>query len=141
MAQGRVRGVRLRPLLLLLLSQDVFANEEARVLAIGKFRGELARTDSSKLAAKKAASSLAKAALAKGSRDNVTVVRRPSRRVQAWGGGASTPAWELAGVVTCPCRSCRLRPLSCHQVVVDLRLPHALGAAVAVASNGGVTEE
>ena len=55
--------------------QDVFTNEEARVLAIGKFRGELARTDSSKMAVKKAASSLAKAALAKGSRDNVTVVR------------------------------------------------------------------
>ncbi|GLC46197.1 hypothetical protein PLESTB_001534000 [Pleodorina starrii] len=53
---------------------DVFTNEEARTLALDKFNGELQRTLSSKLAVKKAASSLAKAALAKGSRDNVTVV-------------------------------------------------------------------
>ncbi|GFR48367.1 hypothetical protein Agub_g10257, partial [Astrephomene gubernaculifera] len=53
---------------------DVFTNEEARTLALEKFSGELQRTSSSKMAVKKAASSLAKAALAKGSRDNVTVV-------------------------------------------------------------------
>ncbi|GIL81560.1 hypothetical protein Vretimale_738 [Volvox reticuliferus] len=53
---------------------DVFTNEEARALALEKFRGEFQRTSSSKMAVKKAASSLAKAALAKGSRDNVTVV-------------------------------------------------------------------
>ncbi|EFJ44479.1 hypothetical protein VOLCADRAFT_121292 [Volvox carteri f. nagariensis] len=53
---------------------DVFTNEEARALALEKFNGELQRTSSSKMAVKKAASSLAKAALAKGSRDNVTVV-------------------------------------------------------------------
>lgn len=54
--------------------QDVFTNEEARQLALEKFHGELGRTSSSKLAVKKVASSLAKAAIAKGSRDNVTVV-------------------------------------------------------------------
>ncbi len=52
----------------------MFTNEEARTLALEKFQGELQRTSSSKMAVKKAASSLAKAALAKGSRDNVTVV-------------------------------------------------------------------
>lgn len=54
--------------------QDVFTNEDACTLALEKFHGELQRTSSSKMAVKKAASSLAKAALAKGSRDNVTVV-------------------------------------------------------------------
>ncbi len=57
-----------------LYPQDVFTNEEARQLALEKFHGELGRTSSSKLAVKKVASSLAKAAIAKGSRDNVTVV-------------------------------------------------------------------
>lgn len=78
--------------------QDVFTNEEARTLALEKFNGELTRTSSSKMAVKKAASSLAKAALAKGSRDNVTVVvvdlRQPGgagHHATARASGAATP--------------------------------------------------
>ncbi|PNW87560.1 hypothetical protein CHLRE_02g141250v5 [Chlamydomonas reinhardtii] len=77
---------------------DVFTNEEARTLALEKFNGELTRTSSSKMAVKKAASSLAKAALAKGSRDNVTVVvvdlRQPGgagHHATARASGAATP--------------------------------------------------
>ncbi|KXZ42753.1 hypothetical protein GPECTOR_120g420 [Gonium pectorale] len=78
-AEPEITSVLRRPedLLLIMASDglwDVFTNEEARSLALEKFHGELARTSSSKMAVKKAASSLAKAALAKGSRDNVTVV-------------------------------------------------------------------
>ncbi|KAG2483038.1 hypothetical protein HYH03_018067 [Edaphochlamys debaryana] len=80
---------RREDLLLIMASDglwDVFTNDEARTLALEKFSGELARTSSSKMAVKKAASSLAKAALAKGSRDNVTVVV-VDVRPQGGGGG------------------------------------------------------
>ncbi|KAG2427719.1 hypothetical protein HYH02_014550 [Chlamydomonas schloesseri] len=102
-AEPEITSVLRRPedTLLIMASDglwDVFTNEEARTLALEKFNGELGRTSSSKMAVKKAASSLAKAALAKGSRDNVTVVvvdlRQPggaAHHATAHASGAATP--------------------------------------------------
>ncbi|KAG2423213.1 hypothetical protein HXX76_015470 [Chlamydomonas incerta] len=102
-AEPEITSVLRRPedTLLIMASDglwDVFTNEEARTLALEKFNGELTRTSSSKMAVKKAASSLAKAALAKGSRDNVTVVvvdlRQPGgagHHATAHASGATTP--------------------------------------------------
>ncbi|GLI60936.1 hypothetical protein VaNZ11_003172 [Volvox africanus] len=77
---------------------DVFTNEEARALALEKFNGELQRTSSSKMAVKKAASSLAKAALAKGSRDNVTVVV-VDMRTQGLSCQSSTGAHSISSAI------------------------------------------
>ena len=53
---------------------DVLGNGEAAKLAMAAFDGELAANKSARSALKKAASVLAKTALERGSRDNVTVL-------------------------------------------------------------------
>lgn len=68
---------RVEDQLLLLASDglwDVLSNQDACALALKVFQAELAKGSSSRSGVKKAASSLAKTALARGSRDNITVV-------------------------------------------------------------------
>jgi len=53
---------------------DVLGNEDARQVALTSFQGEFEKTGSAKMAIKKATSALVKSALAKGSKDNITVI-------------------------------------------------------------------
>ncbi len=62
---------------------DVFSNKDACALASAKFEEELAASGNVRAALKKAASALAKAALTRGSRDNVTVLVADVRMSQA----------------------------------------------------------
>uniref|UniRef100_A0A7S0R8D2 protein-serine/threonine phosphatase n=1 Tax=Chlamydomonas leiostraca TaxID=1034604 RepID=A0A7S0R8D2_9CHLO len=78
-AEPEVTRVARRPedRLLLLASDglwDVFRNDEACATALAKFNEEVAKGGSAKACVKKVASDLAKSAMRRGSRDNITVV-------------------------------------------------------------------